>query len=517
MINFNLKKGFMYYILILFLLALISFFYLKEVRILSAYLFFLIVLPWLYYRRKKELWISFIVIILLFSIIEISFFINESIKSKNRKYKIAKKYIQGKKFKMDDEILGYKLKPGLTWKESKIINDEYVYKDIVFSTNKNGLRKSFSRGDSFHALFFGDSIVFGMGVRDHETFPSQFGILNNNFKVYNFGVNGWSTAQMLFQLKDFNLMYEIATSQPRGFALYSYIRDHIYRNTGDIYAMTSYRKDFPLFSLKNNESFKYYQNFYYNTLVKIYCTLNSISPFFRYLSKKIRFKFMSDKNAIKTTANIIISAKEQYDKIFNGKFIVILWPRLSGEESEKKLLENILLKNGIVVLKVPPMKDNKKAIIHKWDRHPSVMEYGYVAQKLGDFIKKINFDTLNTIDESNNLKQLTGGISTNAVVIDNNHIKIWGWFLSNKKIDKIEVYINNNFLGLAKMNVKRLDVFKKFPQYKKMNSGFLIEGNCNNLDNKATIRIEVYSNGDILGKRVYQLKNFLDNSKGNIK
>lgn len=128
-------------------------------------------------------------------------------------------------------ILGYQL------------NDDGVYECSFYfrdnsppihshATLKDGLRLSpVSEGkrDKF-AVFFGDSLTFGEGVNDTETFPYYFGDFAPEYRPYNFGVPGGSVQNMYYRLSTEDLNEII--KETSGIGVYWYFGFHTMRLAG---------------------------------------------------------------------------------------------------------------------------------------------------------------------------------------------------------------------------------------------------------------------------------------------
>jgi len=114
----------------------------------------------------------------------------------------------------------------------------------------------------------------------------------------------------------------------------------------------------------------------------VYRNLWKHSYLFRFISKKVNPKYISKEHATKIVTKIIIESKNKYQKRFDGKFYVLLWPRLNGllDVQARTILKELLGKEGIMVIEVPPMENEEIAILHSLDKHPSSKEYQWVAQ-----------------------------------------------------------------------------------------------------------------------------------------
>jgi hypothetical protein len=84
-----------------------------------------------------------------------------------------------------------------------------------------------------HALFLGCSVTFGQGINYTSTFPYLFEQLNPDYTPYNYGIPGFGPHQMAFLFdKKINIINHSTIKEQNGFALYTYIDDHLNRVAG---------------------------------------------------------------------------------------------------------------------------------------------------------------------------------------------------------------------------------------------------------------------------------------------
>lgn len=93
----------------------------------------------------------------------------------------------------------YKMKPDYDGREKCI---EY---DISVQTNNEGYRDSeFTASDNRVIFLFGDSMVFGTGVEQDETFGEVLEkVFLKGFSVYNFGLSGYSPKEYVKQYDEY--------------------------------------------------------------------------------------------------------------------------------------------------------------------------------------------------------------------------------------------------------------------------------------------------------------------------
>jgi hypothetical protein len=79
-------------------------------------------------------------------------------------------------------------------------------------------------------MFLGCSFTLGEGLDEPQTLPSQFAKLAPEYKVYNYGFQGYSPADLYLRMLDADLRKEVPEKQ--GVAVYIYIDDHLNRVLG---------------------------------------------------------------------------------------------------------------------------------------------------------------------------------------------------------------------------------------------------------------------------------------------
>lgn len=101
---------------------------------------------------------------------------------------------------INDDVVGYRPKPGITVKAAAMFGDELVYRR-TYTIEPSGARrtpasKSTAGGPTY--LFIGDSYVFGEGLEDEETVAARFAAgLRSPARVVNLGVLGYSPAHLV--------------------------------------------------------------------------------------------------------------------------------------------------------------------------------------------------------------------------------------------------------------------------------------------------------------------------------
>lgn len=117
-------------------------------------------------------------------------------------------------FTSPDDVLGYRPKKGSRVTARKLHGDTVIY-DVVYTISADGLRvapPAVSNPPARCVVFFGDSVTFGEGVNDEQTYPYVVGTKSaGTTGVYNFAFSGYGPHQMLAALQA-NLLAPIVPS-----------------------------------------------------------------------------------------------------------------------------------------------------------------------------------------------------------------------------------------------------------------------------------------------------------------
>lgn len=121
--------------------------------------------------------------------------------------------------------------------------------------------------------------------------------------------------------------------------------------------------------------------------MEAYKRARSSSPFLRQVLGRDAIRFMSDEEAVRVTAAVVIASSAMYHSLFDGEFYTLLWPRRGLEPELESLFVSLLNDGGVPVLRVPPLDDPLEAVIgvHNGkiiDGHPSAKEAKWIAGHL---------------------------------------------------------------------------------------------------------------------------------------
>ena len=147
--------------------------------------------------------------VILISLIAIELLLRNSYKQlyptysyllKNKRYIVDGKENDFSLIYSKSNYYAYKSKPNIDLVET----DKYYNFTQRIKTNDEGFR--FGIKDKFrkNIMVLGDSVTFGIGVNNGETYPDCLeNILGNKYNVLNFGVGGWGFAEYYLTYKKY--------------------------------------------------------------------------------------------------------------------------------------------------------------------------------------------------------------------------------------------------------------------------------------------------------------------------
>ena len=233
-----------------------------------------------------------------------------------------------------------------------------------------------------HALFLGCSFTFGWGLMCSSTFPYLFETLNPDYKSYNYGVSGYGPHQLalLFD-KRVDMINETSISERDGFALYTYIDDHLNRvYGGSKYLIWSYCP--PNVYVEND-----------SLIIKKWPLIRRLNA--RILDEIRLFRFFEitqhypkSENFYKRFASLINYTAKKYWELKPGNhFYVGIYP---GYDKDLNWIQYVDEKVVILRMNPPSDYDNKSKyeIYPPYDQHPSGAANAYYAEELTRLIKE---------------------------------------------------------------------------------------------------------------------------------
>jgi len=233
---------------------------------------------------------------------------------------------------------------------------------------------------SNHAVFFGCSFTFGDGLMYSSTFPYLFEKLNPDYKSYNYGASGFSPQQiaLLFD-KQVNIINSETVPEKKGFALYTYINDHLNRvYGGSRFLRWGYLV--PDMYIENDSLIIKKWSKTRLLCSKVFKDVNLLSNF------DINFCYPHKKSFYERFAGIInYTAKKYWEPFPDNHFYVSIYP---GQDKDLNWTQ--YLDNKIVILKVDTpadYNDKRKYEVSQLDHHPSKVSNVYYVEELTRLIK----------------------------------------------------------------------------------------------------------------------------------
>jgi len=135
-----------------------------------------------------------------------------------------------------EQSLGYRYRTGLKPLRSRLVGQDSgrVIYDVVYSFDPQGNRVSTPAPAAEQkpaALFLGGSFMFGEGLKDQDTLPSQFAQISG-VSAINAGMHGYGSHQAYRLLDDDTLYRQRTNQQPVQLVVYRVIGNHAIRASG---------------------------------------------------------------------------------------------------------------------------------------------------------------------------------------------------------------------------------------------------------------------------------------------
>ena len=345
---------------------------------------------------KKFFLKLFLLIVILFFCIECLFWSFEKFQGGNHLKHI---YNYSGSFRKElDYTLGYSIIPNTEINATLTViadgEEHLCYKNITYQSDSKGRRISVNQdfNSSKHALFFGCSFMFGVGLPKEHTLASNFQKHSDNeFKSYNYAQSGHCASQMLLKLRD-PLMFD-DIEKKNGCAVYLFINGHLKRSSG-LYSFIKWYPWYPIFSIKENElqgPFYWLSgNHPFKYKLKLRQLLDEYSHTGRYLNKYFLDTCLSNEESILTNIKIVEESYSLYKQYFpENPFIVLNWARSGAKGELKEFFEKEYSARGIHFFTPEMLPDKEMSFIHHYDDHPSRHETDWIANQLHEFIKML--------------------------------------------------------------------------------------------------------------------------------
>jgi uncharacterized protein Usg len=286
-------------------------------------------------------------------------------------------------FNKPDDLLGYAPRENTRVTARKFYGTSLIY-DVVYTIGSNGLRitplaKGANRGC---VVFFGDSVTFGEGVNDEESFPFRVGLKTaGEYAARNFAFSGYGPHQMLANLQA-HREGTLLDCTPTHF-IYLCIPAHVERVAG----LAFWDRHGPRFRLKSENDVVRDGNFDDpNELFARWPILQRIEGAFdSFLTWQKLFGRLREAGPADLALLIAIireAAQTAHVRYRGSHFDVILW---DGSETERvRSIESSLQAGGIPVHRItkaiPDFRANwRQYVLSEYDLHPNPHQLDLLA------------------------------------------------------------------------------------------------------------------------------------------
>jgi hypothetical protein len=280
----------------------------------------------------------------------------------------------------DDPWLKAKQRPNFQSDETLIWNNDTIF-HVTYCTDSLGWRISEKEildtivRKNKHAIFLGCSFTFGRCLEFSSTFPFLFEQMNGDYKSYNWGVNGYGPHQIALLFDDrVNIINRTTVNEQDGFALYTYIHDHLSRAYGG-QGLSWFPPFSPNVSVVNDSLIVSDRSEKLKLFARIYKDFGIV----KFLG--ISVKYPHTEQFYKRFADIVSYSAKKYWKINpQGDFYVGIYP-----DDESDLTWTQYLDPRIKVLKVdvpPDFKQNKNKYFLEHDGHPTKKMNDYYVKEI---------------------------------------------------------------------------------------------------------------------------------------
>jgi hypothetical protein len=291
--------------------------------------------------------------------------------------------------------LGYRPRPGMRIVAEKRSFEQIIYK-VTYSVGADGLRISPPAAEPPRGcvLVFGDSISWGEGVNDEQTFPYQIGYLTRgDIAVTNFAFTGYSAHQMLWQLEH-GIVSKAAKCDKALPVLVVY--QTVTNNVGRVAGLRGYDRYGPRYVLVDGGAVEYRGSFNEGEYIwhdrvfipgAISDQLNRTNIFSRILGGERRL----DAFDLARFSAVIKAAKDRIGDIFpRSKFVVLVWPDPINSDLNRNSVTSLLFRSligrDLATINandvVPGLRDNPAATTIPGDGHPNADTHSRIARYL---------------------------------------------------------------------------------------------------------------------------------------
>jgi hypothetical protein len=277
-----------------------------------------------------------------------------------------------------NDTVGYAPNAGARVTARKVNENEIIY-DVIYTINSNGLRTTPppNKIPVGCVVFFGDSNVFGEGVNDKESLPSQVAVKNEGrYAVANLAFSGYGPHQMLALLQG-NHVERLAGCSPTHF-IYWCIPEHVERVAGRV----SWDRHGPRFKLDSNGGVVRDGNFD-SPVALLGSSMRSLLH--SWMDRFVVWEMFTGRAGdaeldllIRIIRKAASLSREQY---MDSEFHVILW---DGSNNHRVLAIEGGIANNIPVHRIttaiPDFRVNwREYVLSVHDLHPNVRQLGLLA------------------------------------------------------------------------------------------------------------------------------------------
>ena len=268
-----------------------------------------------------------------------------------------------------DSLLGFKPKASVKTEVKKRKGDEIIYQ-ATYEFDEHG-RRVVPGGNTTtadkHAVFLGDSNVFGEGLNIEETLPFLFAEKFQQFRVYNYAFRGYGPGQALALAESDRLSQEL--DEDRGVVFYFFRASLAARLLGTL-ALFRYSPGWDPYyewngeKLVRNKTFR--ESRHYWTKLKQFVARSKI---FNYLDRDFPDSY-SASNFTKLCAAFVQMEAGVRKQLPRSRLVVVLQIKKSRRDKLEKVM-SCLEKNNIAFVDISRAvaKDSEKWKLHPLDSH----------------------------------------------------------------------------------------------------------------------------------------------------
>jgi len=270
-----------------------------------------------------------------------------------------------------------------------IQNGDTVF-DVYYTIDEHAKRHTpgFDSTKNKHALFFGCSIAFGMGLEDDENISYYFQQESELYNSYNFSYLGFGTNHMLAWLQFQPL--DVQIQEDEGVAFYVFFWDHIYRSIGTMSRYTDWLVTSPYYEIKDgklvrNRLFK--DGRYFTS--KLYQLLYQ-SNIIRYF--EIDFPMQLRRDHIDLVCEMILESKKEYQRQYAGSnFYCVFYPSFPAYTDEEwSYFVHGLTTRGIEYIDLKDVIEYGNEYTLNGDPHPNARTNALLGKELLKRLKQLN-------------------------------------------------------------------------------------------------------------------------------